>query len=661
MKQQLEYASEDAALSPTVPDGHDSPSPVQSKPHQTLDEAIGRASRSLLQMQQQEGCWSFELEADCTITAEYILMMHFMDEVDTSLQERMARYLRELQNPDGGWPLYADGKSDVSCSVKTYYALKFTGDDMDARHMRKARQCILDAGGAARCNVFTRIELAKFAQLPWRGTPFMPVEIMLLPRWFPFHVSKISYWSRTVMVPLLILCSLRAKAANPSAVHIRELFISDPWQERNYFPVRSSMNKLFLHFERSIRLFEPLIPRWLRRRALNCAEKWMLERLNGEGGLGAIFPAMINAYEALKQLGYDETHPLRQQAKQALQELLQHRQGSSYCQPCNSPVWDTAIACLALAYNADEKTEKALQKALAWLHDKQLKDEPGDWRNAHPDLRGGGWPFQHKNSHYPDVDDTAMVVWSMLETGQGRYDKNIRTAMNWVKGMQSGNGGFASFDTDNTCFYLNHIPFADHGALLDPPSSDVSGRALIGLAALLKDDESYRTSLQSCLDYLRDEQEENGAWFGRWGTNYIYGTWSVLTGLVRAGVATDNPMLQRAVAWLKSMQHIDGGWGESNDTYARGEMAGSGQSSTSFQTAWALLALMAADEHESQEVRRGVQYLLSRQRDDGLWQDHSFTAPGFPRVFYLKYHGYDKYFPLWALAQFHDRHFSVPV
>ncbi|MDQ6988000.1 MAG: squalene--hopene cyclase, partial [Mariprofundaceae bacterium] len=610
-----------------------------------------------------EGCWSFELEADCTITAEYILMMHFMDEVDATLQGRMARYLRALQNPDGGWPLYANGKNDISCSVKTYYALKLAGDDMHMPHMCKARQCILDAGGAARCNVFTRIELAKFGQIPWRGVPFMPVELMLLPGWVPFHVNKISYWSRTVMVPLLILCSLRVKAANPSAVHVGELFVGDPWQEKDYFPVRSTMNKLFLQFERCMRLFEPLIPRRLRQQALNRAEQWMLERLNGTGGLGAIFPAMINAYEALKYLGYDEKHPRRQQAKQALQDLLQHHQDSSYCQPCNSPVWDTAIVCLALGNNSDKKTQQALQKGLAWLQQKQLEDEPGDWRDTHPDLHGGGWPFQHQNSHYPDVDDTAMVVWSMLQNGQGRYDNNIRTAMNWIKGMQSKNGGFASFDADNTCFYLNHIPFADHGALLDPPSSDVSGRALIGLAALQendkKNDGSYRVSLQLCLDYLRNEQEENGAWFGRWGSNYIYGTWSVLTGLVRAGIDTGDPMIQRASVWLKSMQHIDGGWGESNDTYELPQLAGSGQSSTTFQTAWAVLALMAAGGQQSREVRRGIQYLLAKQGKNGLWQDDVFTAPGFPRVFYLKYHGYDKYFPLWALAQFREHQHAV--
>jgi len=618
-----------------------------------LNQAVDRATRALLALQHGPGYWSFELEADCTISAEYILMMHFMDEVDGPLQAKLANYLRSHQNCDGGWPLYHGGKSEISGSVKGYYALKLVGDSPDAHHMGRAKQFILQQGGAARCNVFTRIELAKFGQIPWRGVPFMPAEIMLLPRWFPFHISKISYWSRTVMVPLLVLYTLRVQARNPGGVGIPELFAVPAWKEKNYFPIRSRINHAFLLMERTIRLFEPLIPAWVRRKALIKTETWMLKRL-GEGGLGAIFPAMINAYEALGAMGYAADHPVRRQARQALNDLLIETDEHAWCQPCNSPIWDSAIACLALQETGAKEAITASYRGLDWLVTQQLLDAPGDWRENHPDLAGGGWAFQFENSFYPDLDDTAMVAWALGRAEDGRYEHAILRAMDWACGMQSRNGGFAAFDSNNTYSYLNHIPFADHSALLDPPSSDVSARLAVVLERLARQNEKYQTSLDACLKFLKHEQETNGAWFGRWGTNYIYGTWSVIIGLLYAGINRDDPMIRRAVHWLKNMQHLDGGWGESNDTYEHPELAGQGQVSTSFQTAWAMLALMEAGEYESREVRRGVRYLTEHQQAGGLWEDSGFTAPGFPRVFYLKYHGYDKYFPLWALARYRN-------
>ncbi|MDQ6958522.1 MAG: squalene--hopene cyclase [Mariprofundaceae bacterium] len=635
-----------------------SPEIIEGDHATDLNRAVNQATHALLTLQHNQGYWSFELEADCTIPAEYILMMHFTGEVDESLQSKLANYLRAHQGSDGGWPLYQGGKAEISCSVKNYYALKLAGDSPSAVHMNHARQFILEQGGAARCNVFTRIELAKYGQIPWRGVPFMPAELMLFPRWFPFHVSKISYWSRTVMVPLLILYTLRVQAKNPCHVNIRELFTTPPEQEKNYFPVRSGLNRLFLHAERTIRHLEPLIPHWMRQRALKKAECWMLKRL-GEGGLGAIFPAMINAYESLIHLGYPENHPVRKQARQALDDLLIKTDESAWFQPCNSPVWDTAIACLALQEAGSKKAVSATGRGLDWLTGQQLRDAPGDWQENHPDLTGGGWAFQFENSFYPDLDDTGMVAWTLDRAEDGRYKEAVLHAMDWACGMQSRNGGFASFDADNTHSYLNHIPFADHGALLDPPTSDVSARLATVLGHLARQDTKYQPHLDACLNFLKHEQEENGAWFGRWGTNYLYGTWSVVTGLIHAGIERDDPMILRAVEWLKSMQHLDGGWGESNDTYEHPEIAGQGQVSTTFQTAWAMLALMEAGEHESHEVQRGVRYLIEHQRHDGLWQDEAFTAPGFPCVFYLKYHGYDKYFPLWALARYRNIKHSV--
>ncbi len=617
----------------------------------TVKDSIDAARHTLLALQHPAGYWCFELEADCTIPAEYILMMHFMDDIDDALQANLAVYLREHQNPDGGWPLYLGGDFDLSGSVKAYYALKLAGDKPDAPHMRRARDLILAHGGAARCNVFTRITLAQFEQIPWRGVPFVPVEIMLLPRWFPFHINKVSYWSRTVMVPLSVLCSLKAKARNANLVNILELFTTPPDKERNYFSVRSPLNRALLWIEKIAKRLEPLIPRRMRHHAIGLAEKWVVERLNGVNGLGAIFPAMVNAHEMFAQLGYPADHPFRIATKTALEKLLVVRTDSAYCQPCVSPIWDTALAVLALQESGTRETVPAVARAVEWLEEQQLLDAPGDWREDRPHLRGGGWPFQFGNGHYPDLDDTAAVGWALRHARNDDNSIAIERAAEWLVGMQSRGGGFAAFDVDNTHYYLNEIPFADHGALLDPPTSDVTARCATFLALL--DPERYRSAIDRCLRFLRLEQEDTGAWFGRWGTNYIYGTWSVLTALEAAGEAPDQPYVRRAVEWLKQVQRSDGGWGESNDSYGDKSRAGRAEHSTSFQTAWALLGLMAAGEADSPAVQRGVEFLLRTQRPDGLWHDPGFTAPGFPRVFYLKYHGYDKYFPLWALARYY--------
>jgi squalene-hopene/tetraprenyl-beta-curcumene cyclase len=616
----------------------------------TLRTSINDAKHALLNLQHSEGYWCFELEADATIPAEYILMMHFMDEIDTELQTKLARYIRSKQQSEGGWPLYYQGKFDMSCTVKAYYALKLAGDAPDDPHMCKARELILQHGGAARCNVFTRLALAMFGQIPWRAVPYIPTEIMLLPKWFPFHLSKVSYWTRTVLVPLSILYSLKAKAANPGQVNVQELFVIDPEKEKNYFPVRSGMNLLFLVAERTIRRLDWLVPKRTRRKAIKCAEGWFIERLNGEDGLGAIFPAMINAHEALALLGYAKDHPFRQQTKRALKKLVIEQGDMAYCQPCVSPIWDTALAISALVEDRDEKTEPKLKAACDWLVQRQVTDQAGDWRDEKPDVPGGGWAFQFSNPHYPDLDDTGVVGWIMHDFDSTAYHDTIERAATWISGMQSKNGGFAAFDVDNMYYLLNEIPFADHGALLDPPSSDVTARCVVLLAKHNKD--KYQVVIDKAVQYLAKEQEESGAWFGRWGTNYIYGTWSVLVALENAGVESEHPMVKRAVNWLKVTQRQDGGWGETNDSYETASLAGTGARSSAFQTAWAVLGLMAAGEVSSNEVRQGIEYLLRNQGTHGLWHDPEFTAPGFPRVFYLKYHGYDKFFPLWALARY---------
>ena len=629
---------------------------------EVIEAALGRSISALIERQQADGHWCFELEADCTIPAEYLLLMHYMGEVDLALAAKLAVYLRERQQADGGWYLYHGGAMDLSCSVKVYYALKLAGDDPDAAHMQRARRAILAGGGAARANVFTRITLALFQQVPWRAVPFIPVEALLLPRWFPFHLSKVSYWSRTVMVPLLILCSLKPRARNPDGVGIAELFTTPPDEERDYFPVRSTLNRAFLLFDSIGKRMEPFIPRWLRARALRRAEGWLVARLNGEHGLGAIFPAMVNAYEALQLLGYPADHPLCHAARKSIDDLLVVTDTQAYCQPCLPPVWDTALAALALVETGPVGMQAA-RRGLAWLDAVQLSDEPGDWRDSRPELVGGGWPFQFANAYYPDLDDTSAVAWAMNAAGRPSDEEHLRRAVQWVAGMQSSNGGFGAFDVDNTHYHLNEIPFADHGALLDPPTADVSARCLIALWLL---GEPARAQLDACMAYLRQQQEPSGAWFGRWGTNYIYGTWSVLAAFEQVGIPANDPAVQRAAAWLQSVQRADGGWGEHNDSYEDPTTAGQASESTSFQTAWAMLALMAADMGHCDAVARGAAYLAATQDNDGLWSEPWYTAPGFPRVFYLKYHGYSAYFPVWALARYArltgiPPHSAVPV
>jgi squalene-hopene/tetraprenyl-beta-curcumene cyclase len=628
--------------------------PVRALGTSAVDRAIEQALSALIGAQHADGYWLFELEADCTIPAEYILMMHYLDERDPALEAKLAHYLRGRQAEHGGWPLYHGGELDISCTVKVYYALKLAGDSPEAAHMQRARAAILARGGAARSNVFTRIALALFGQVPWRAVPYIPVEIMLLPRWFFFHLDKVSYWSRTVMVPLFVLCTYKPVARNPLQVHIRELFTTDPEIERHYFRLAPGRDGLlaraFLVLDRLGRRIDPLIPRAMRERATRRAERWVLERLNGEDGLGAIFPAMVNALEMMVLRGYPADNPHRVTAKRALEKLLVVHESSAYCQPCVSPIWDTALAGLAMQEAGEPHATAAADRALAWLQERQLLDHPGDWQVRRPALAGGGWAFQFANGFYPDLDDTAVIVWAMQRAlDPTPYAYALQRALDWLVGMQSGNGGFAAFDVDNVYYYLNYIPFADHGALLDPPTSDVTARVVTALALVGRT--ADRPALERAIAFLRQEQEPDGSWFGRWGTNYVYGTWSVLMALGQAGLGPHDESVRRAVQWLLSRQNPDGGWGESNDTYVQADpMQRHPAASNPYQSAWALLGLIAVGSVGSEAVHRGIEYLLRTQQVDGLWSDPTYTAPGFPRVFYLKYHGYCSYFPLWALA-----------
>jgi squalene-hopene/tetraprenyl-beta-curcumene cyclase len=636
---------------------------VNRNPLDDLEADIKRAAQALLGRQRPDGHWVFELEADATIPSEYVLLRQYLGEPDApELERKIGVYLRRIQGEHGGWPLFHGGDFDVSASVKAYFCLKMIGDDVDAPHMARARAAILARGGAARANVFTRILLAQFGELSWAHVPTMPVEIILLPRWFPIHLSRMSYWARTVIVPLLVLAALRKRARNPRRIGIAELFATKPaaagvaaagvagHQHRGWALFFNSLDRV-------LKAVEPLWPKGMRRRAVDRCVDFVRERLNGEDGLGAIYPAMANAVMMYDALGFPPEHPERAIARESIERLLVIREDEAYCQPCVSPVWDTALAAHAMMEVQGGGAADAARRGLDWLKPLQELAVRGDWAERRPDVRPGGWAFQYRNGHYPDLDDTAVVVMAMDRArhegdADGRYDEAIARAVEWVVGLQSANGGWGAFDADNVDHYLNNIPFADHGALLDPPTADVSARCISMLAQL--GETPANPAMRAGIDFLQREQMADGSWFGRWGVNYIYGTWSALCALGAAGLDGSAPSVRKAVDWLISIQNDDGGWGEDCTSYKLDYRGYEPAPSTASQTAWALLGLMAAGEVDHPAVERGIAWLRRMQGDDGLWRQDAYTGGGFPRVFYLRYHGYPAYFPVWAMARYRN-------
>jgi squalene-hopene/tetraprenyl-beta-curcumene cyclase len=621
-------------------------------------QSAERAGRGLLECQQSDGHWVFELEADATIPSEYVLLRHYRGEPrDAALEQKIAKYLRRIQGKHGGWPLYHEGDFDMSASVKAYFALKMIGDSPEASHMRQAREAILARGGAILCNVFTRVLLSLYGILRWRSVPEMPVEIMLLPRWFPFHLSKVSYWARTVLVPLLVLQALRPQAKNPLGIRIDELFVEPPL---SIGPAAKAPHQrwtwfaLFRGIDAVLRPTAKFFPKSSRRRAIDRAIAFVSERLNGEDGLGAIFPAMANAAMMFDALDDKKSAAV---ARGSVEKLLVIGKNEAYCQPCVSPVWDTALACHALLEIGSDEARAGALRGLDWLLPRQVFDTVGDWGVRRPQVRPGGWAFQYANAHYPDLDDTAVIVMAMDRargTGAGgRYDQAIERGAEWVKGLQSRNGGWAAFDVDNVYDYLNNIPFADHGALIDPPTEDVTARC-VSMLAQLGETLGRSESLSRGVAYLLNTQTPDGSWYGRWGLNYIYGTWSSLCALNACGIDRGSAEIRKATQWLISIQNPDGGWGEDGGSYKLAYRGHEPATSTSSQTAWALLGLMACGEINHPAVARGVQYLSETQTENGFWNEERYTATGFPRVFYLRYHGYRKFFPLWALARYRN-------
>ncbi len=617
-----------------------------------LDEAIQHGVEVLLWNQDPAGFWIHELEADATITSEYLLLRRWLGIADATTEVKAIRHLQAIQLPEGGWPIYHNGPADISATVKAYFALKMAGVPPDAPGMVRARQTVLELGGITRVNVFTKILLALFGEYEWSGVPCMPVEICLLPRWFYFNLYEISYWSRTVLVPLLIIFAHRPVRPVPAAARLDELYLA-PREQTTFSlprdPQTFTWRNFFLVVDSILRIHDRFI-RWpFRQRAVREATRWMLERMQGEGGLGGIYPAMANSVVALTCLGYSTDHPVVRKALAEIDALRVETPDTLRVQPCLSPIWDTALTINTLMEAGLPSDHPALARAGSWLLSKQTR-RPGDWRLKAPRTPAGGWAFQFENEFYPDVDDTAVVLMALRKfrlADEEAKTRAIARGLHWLLALQGNDGGWGAYDKDNDRMVFNLIPFADHGALMDPSTEDLAGRVLEALGYLgFRPDEP---AAARAIAFLKARQCWDGSWYGRWGVNYLYGTWSVLAGLATIGEDMAAPYVRQAVGWTLSRQNPDGGWGESCYTYNDPRTAGMGKSTAS-QTAWALMALLHAGEAAHPAVARGIRFLLETRGPDGLWHEDEFTGTGFPRVFHLRYHGYSKYFPLWALA-----------
>jgi squalene-hopene/tetraprenyl-beta-curcumene cyclase len=636
---------------------------VEESGPQDLAAAVAAAQRWLLDAQAPDGHWCGELEGDTILESEYVLVFHFLGRLSDPRVAKLAAYLRRQQLPGGGWAIYPGGPAEVSASVKAYLALKLAGDAPEAPHMARARARILELGGIEACNSFTKLYLAICGQYDWERCPAVPPEMVLLPRWFYFNLAEISSWSRGIVVPLSIVWALRPSRPVPERAAIPELAAPSPAAVKPRLTGKSRAWRAFFGaLDRGLKRTERPRLRPLRERALARAEAWTLARLAGSDGLGAIFPPIVNTIFALVARGYPADHPLVAGQLAELARLEIDDGEAIRLQPCFSAVWDTALAVTALAGSGLPAHHPALAAAGEWLLDSEVR-QLGDWSVKVPGAAPGGWAFEYRNPFYPDCDDTAAVLTALSalplaapgEPGSPGAAA-VERGLAWLLAMQNDDGGWGAFDRGCDREVLTHVPFADHNALLDPSTSDVTGRALESLARLGLG--RGAPPVERAVAFLRRQQEVDGAWYGRWGVNYIYGTWLALRGISRGGDISREPWCRRAVAWLQAHQNPDGGWGESPRSYDEPALRGVGES-TAAQTAWALLGLCAAGEAQSLDgrpaggevVERGVRYLLATQRSDGRWIDEPWTGTGFPRVFYLRYHLYATYFPLMALAE----------
>ncbi|WP_437230488.1 terpene cyclase/mutase family protein [Planctomicrobium sp. SH661] len=678
-----------------------------SKPaaESSISPTIERAADWLLARQHPEGYWVGELEGDTILESEYVLLLVWLGRGKDPIVQQCAEYIRRQQIPTGGWSLFPGGPLEISASVKAYWTLKIAGDDPNAEHMVLAREAILAAGGVERVNSFTRYYLALLGIISFRQCPAVPPELMLLPRWCPFNIYEMSAWSRTIVVPLSLVWAFQPRRSLPPEHHIDELFLRsaaelpvvmensgqlDGMKQQTWIP----WDKVFRTVDQVWKFFERMHLKPFREYSRRRAAKWVLRRLEKSDGLGAIFPPIVWTIIALRCLGYAEDSPEVQGQLHELEKLTIREGDTARLEPCRSPVWDTAISVNALREAGIPAQHPKIARAVNWLLSKEVRS-PGDWTVNHRGLEPGGWYFEFNNEFYPDVDDTIMVTmalsrcltgsnqsnWSATLLGHQKSTRHpdadlsvvvasatdaperviadmdrmqptisaIRRAVKWTAAMQSRNGGWGAFDADNDREVLTRVPFADHNAMIDPPTADITARVLemYGRLGVRGGDPMFERALR----FVWDEQETDHCWQGRWGVNYIYGTWQVLVGLTEFGVNPEDSRLQAAARWLKEKQQADGGWGETPQSYDEPALRGIGNTTPS-QTAWALLGLMAVGEHNSPAVQRGIEYLKRKQTVDGTWDEPEFTGTGFPRVFYLRYHYYRHYFPLMALGKY---------
>lgn len=613
-------------------------------------ETLARGRDYLYSIQQPDGHWVGELEGDTILESEYALLRIFMGCLDEDRLRRLANYVRSQQREDGGWAVYPGGPVEVSSSVKAYLLLKLAGLSPDEPEMVRAREAILAAGGVTACNTFTKIYLSIFGCYDWDGCPVVPPELILLPNWFYLNLYELSSWSRTIIVPLAIVSAHRPSCRLP--VDIDELFVDG--RHGKHLRLRRSSRwftwrNFFLAIDRCMHFCERHRLHPWRRKAIRRCEEWMLARFQKSGGLGAIFPPIVNALMAMRCLGYPDDHPEVLGQWREIEAFEVEEGDTLRLQPCVSPVWDTALCSISLSAAGVPPDDPRLLRAADWLVERRIR-EKGDWAVKRPHAPVAAWYFEYANEYYPDVDDTVAVLMALRSTRMNEERQVLcRQALEWVFAMQGSDGGWASFDVDNNREIFTYIPFADHNAMIDPSTSDITGRTLEMLGRFGYDRSDPR--VQAAIRFIRNDQEEDGAWFGRWGVNYLYGTWQVLKGLAAVGEDMSQPYIRRAVEWLVSHQNGDGGWGETCATYDDPSLRGQGPSTAS-QTAWALMGLIAAGEVASDAVRRGVDYLIRTQQPDGSWNEPWYTGTGFPKVFYLRYHLYCKYFPVFALGMY---------
>lgn len=618
-----------------------------------LARSIKRSQAYLLSQQVEEGYWVGELEANTTLTSQYMLFRHFIGQADEVRQQKCVRYLLSQQQSDGGWRLYYGGPSELSATVEAYFAMRVAGISPDHPAMQRARELILARGGLTQAHVFTKVFLALFGQYDWRGIPVIPPEIIFLPRGFYFNIYEFSSWSRSVIIPLSVLFAKKPCCPLPPEKHVDELYVEPRGPARYALPRREaglSWELLFILLDGLLKLSEKYTSPVLRDAALRRVEQWLLDHQDHTGDWGGIMPAMINSVQALVSLGYSVDSDPVIRGLEAIERFGIEDEDTFWLQACVSPVWDTVLTIVALADSGLPRTHPAIRRAVPWVVGKQILRE-GDWKVKNQHGQPGGWAFEFHNDYYPDNDDTAAVLIALHKGGLPDEAKGevFQRGLRWLLSMRSDDGGWGAFDMNNNKTLLNKIPFADLESMLDPSTCDVTGRVL-ELLGLIGYPVTHRM-VRPALRFVQQNQEDDGAWYGRWGVNYIYGTSHVLCGLRAVGEDMRRPYVRQAVQWFLEHQNPDGGWGETCKSYDDPSYRGVG-ASTASQTAWALMGLLAAGQVRHEAVARGVEFLLRTQTATGTWSEPEFTGTGFPKHFFIKYHMYQHYFPLMALSRY---------